>query len=631
MKVKPCSISTEYGLQNTLDTMYQLAKAGNEPFYNLIELMLHEQTIMTAIHNIKCNRGSKTKGIDNRTIDHYLQMPYEELVEMLRKCILNYNPLPVKRKHIPKENSDKLRPLGIPAMIDRIIQEITRIVIEPILEAKFYTYSYGFRPMRDAGQAMAEIMDRITRSHTYWVIEGDIKGFFDNINHSKLISVLWNLGIKDKRVLAIIKKMLKSGIIEEDGKLYPSDLGTVQGGILSPLLANAYLNQFDWMIAKKYMEHPRIEQYADQRSGRRSVHQKHERVFMIRYADDWVILCESERNAQRILKEVDKYFRYKLSIELSKEKTLITDIRKKRAKFLGFEFFAEKSRTKDKVVGKMIPNIKKSSSKIAKISKEIRKIGIVKKERDRALQIEKVNSSIVGLANYYSIANCSKFFKAWDQRLHYQCHKTFQRMNGNRGRWKKLTCRANQLNNRVSRHANRNNRLYFYEVDNVKIGITKFAFTESVTALRVAHALTPYTEEGRKLYEKKTSTKLPLLRNGSIYDFEQLSLRIWQMENNPKRKYNFEYVMNREYAYLRDRGKCKCCQVELWENYMCHHIDPTLPLDKVNKVSNLASLCARCHEYIHSTKDPFKDFDKKMATKIMKYRKIILDTRGKVR
>lgn len=149
MKVKPCSISTEYGLQNTLDTMYQRAKAGNEPFYNLVELMLHEQTIMTAIHNIKSNRGSKTKGIDNKTIDHYLQMPYEELVEMLRKCILNYNPLPVKRKHIPKENSDKLRPLGIPAMIDRIIQEITRIVIEPILEATFYTYSYGFRPMRE--------------------------------------------------------------------------------------------------------------------------------------------------------------------------------------------------------------------------------------------------------------------------------------------------------------------------------------------------------------------------------------------------------------------------------------------------------------------------------------------------
>lgn len=200
-------------------------------------------------------RVAKQPGIDGNTIDYYLNMPYKELISLVNVHLKNYSPLPIKRKNIPKANG-KTRPLGIPTMIDRIIQEVVRIVIEPILEAKFYVHSYGYRPYRKASHAMAEIIDRINRSHTYFAIEGDIKGFFDNLNHNKMVEILWNLGIRDKRVLAIIKKMLKAGVIEEDKRLYPTDVGTAQGGIISPLLANAYLNNFDHLINKMYMENP---------------------------------------------------------------------------------------------------------------------------------------------------------------------------------------------------------------------------------------------------------------------------------------------------------------------------------------------------------------------------------------
>ncbi|WP_256816074.1 group II intron reverse transcriptase/maturase [Cytobacillus sp. Bac17] len=635
VKVKACSVSTEKDLQNTLDEMHALAKENKEPFYNLVELMCNEQTIMTAIHNIKSNKGSKTAGIDGKTIDDYLQKPYEELMQEIKNSIQNYNPLPVKRKRIPKENSNKLRPLGIPVVLDRIIQEVTRIVIEPIAEAKFFKHSFGFRPMRDAKQAMAEVLDRINRSQTYWVIEGDIEGFFDNINHNKLITMLWEIGIKDKRILSIIKKMLKSGIFEEDGKLYPSEKGSPQGGIISPLLANIYLNHFDWMIAKKYLHHPSAEdpKHKHRSHGLKYVRKRHERVILVRYADDWVIFCETKEKATKCLNEITKYFKHRLSLNLSEEKTLITNIRERRAKFLGFEFFAEKSHTSKKIVGKLIPNIKKTNEKVRRIKKEIRKLASNHKMKaeDRGLQIEKINSIIVGLAEYYSIANCSNFFKAWDGRLAFQTHKTFKRINGGKGRWKSLTMRANELDNRITRHEKRRDRLYYLKIHGVKIGITKFSFTPSTKALRASDTLSPYTAEGRKKYENKTDKKLPLLRMGTIFEYEELKLRIANMHQNPKRLYNFEYVMNKEYAYIRDKGKCKCCGLTLWSNYQCHHINSILPINKVNKVSNLASVCYRCHKLIHSHEEPRKYVDEKASKKILKYRNVRINKMGRVK
>jgi len=163
-------VASETELNNELDRLYRESKAGKS-FTGILELASNEQTIVTAIHNMKSNKGSKTAGIDKKVINNYLQMPYRQLIGLVKSAFANYNPKPVKRHYIAKRNSNKLRPLGIPVIIDRIVEECLRIVLEPICEAKFFPYSFGFRPYRATKDAVKNLCSTITKHH--WVIEGD--------------------------------------------------------------------------------------------------------------------------------------------------------------------------------------------------------------------------------------------------------------------------------------------------------------------------------------------------------------------------------------------------------------------------------------------------------------------------
>ena len=232
------------------DLLYEKSGQGVS-FTGLLEAMVSEVTIVTAVHNIKSNKGSKTAGVDRMKMDKYLQMPKEELFQLIQSNISNYKPKPAKRKYIEKANGKK-RPLGIPTVLDRIIQECMRLILEPICEARFYPHSYGFRPYRAQKHAIRDIVNVINASvkskdQPVWAVEGDIKGCFDNINHRLLLKKLWRIGIHDKRVLKIISQMLKAGYIDQD-LYHATEMGTPQGGILSPLLSNVYLNDFDWYV-----------------------------------------------------------------------------------------------------------------------------------------------------------------------------------------------------------------------------------------------------------------------------------------------------------------------------------------------------------------------------------------------
>ncbi len=243
--------STETELKKIQDFLYEKSGQGVS-FTGLVEAMVNEVTIVTAVHNIKSNKGSKTAGVDKIKMDKYLQMPKDELILLIQSCFRNYRPKPARREYIEKSNGKK-RPLGIPTVLDRIIQECVRIIIEPICEARFYPQSYGFRPYRAQKHAIRGIINVINAGckspdQPVWAIEGDIKGCFDNINHRLLLQKLWRIGIHDKRVLKIISQMLKAGYMEND-LFHATELGTPQGGILSPLLSNVYLNDFDWYQA----------------------------------------------------------------------------------------------------------------------------------------------------------------------------------------------------------------------------------------------------------------------------------------------------------------------------------------------------------------------------------------------
>lgn len=222
------NLSCETDLKKLQDFLYAQSQQNNN-FTGLLEAVISETTIVTAIHNIKSNKGSKTAGVDKVKMEKYLQMPKDEVVGIVQSNLRHYLPKPARRVYIDKGNG-KLRPLGIPTILDRIIQECIRIIIEPICEAKFYPHSYGFRPYHAQKHAIADICHTLNvpakpENKAVFALEGDIKGCFDNINHRILLRKLWKIGIHDKRIITIIRQTLKVGYVEYD-ILYNSAVGT---------------------------------------------------------------------------------------------------------------------------------------------------------------------------------------------------------------------------------------------------------------------------------------------------------------------------------------------------------------------------------------------------------------------
>ena len=211
------SVSTElrnneyYNMQETFDWLYQNSLKGKTEEINLYDLIISRNNILLAYRNIRSNKGSQTKGTDGLTIDEYRMKNTSEFIEDIRETLLDYKPKAVRRVEIPKPNG-KLRPLGIPTMRDRLIQQMFKQILEPICEAKFHKHSYGFRANRSTHDALMRCGSLVNINKNHYVVNVDIKAFFDNVNHTKLIKQLWNIGIKDKRVLAIISKMLKASI-----------------------------------------------------------------------------------------------------------------------------------------------------------------------------------------------------------------------------------------------------------------------------------------------------------------------------------------------------------------------------------------------------------------------------------
>lgn len=616
------NFSSESELKRAQDKLYELSK-NNAKFHSLFEMAFNEITIVTAIHKIKANKGANTPGIDGHDIRRYLQMGKEDVIRLITKAVSNYKAKPTRRVYIDKANGSK-RPLGIPTVVDRIIQECLRTILEPIVEAKFYEHSYGFRPYRSSKHAVRQINHFITSTKSYFAIEGDIKGYFDNINHRLLIKKLWRLGIKDKRIIKIIQIMLKAGYMEFDF-LYKTDKGTPQGGIISPLLANVYLNDFDWTVARRfYNAKPTATQRCstEPRKVRESLVRKgRNRCYLVRYADDWIILTQTHQEAKRYLEYLRKYFKNKLKLELSKEKTVITDLRVKPALFLGFDIYAETPfrKSNGKIVGKNRPNHRKVSAQISKVCKEIRKMRKALNEEYFVEQILKVNQMLEGYAEYWKSGICANTFDRIDYNVNNSLFRTFKKIYPKNYMEHKV--KMNQLGNRPSRHHKYQAYTFAVKKDDFWIGVTKASYTPSEWLTRpFDQKMTPYTKTGRDIYMKQRNKSLKLDRP------HLMTTRDYYLSKDTKSKYNFEYFMNREYAYNRDKGKCRCCNTPLdflKDNAHCHHVEPHLPMDLVNKVSNLAWLCKECHMSIHSLEYAL-NYDAKTIKKIDKFRNKLL-------
>jgi group II intron reverse transcriptase/maturase len=615
------NLSSETNLKELQDFLY-VKSQENKTFTGLLEAAASEVTIVTAIHNIKSNKGSKTAGVDKIKMDKYLQMPKDEVVTLIQSNLREYLPKPARRVYIDKGNGKK-RPLGIPTILDRIIQECIRIIIEPICEAKFYPHSYGFRPYRAQKHAVADIVHTINlpakpENKAVYALEGDIKGCFDNINHRILLQKLWKMGVHDKRIISIIRQTLKAGYVEYD-ILHNSNVGTPQGGIISPLLSNVYLNDFDWYIGRQYCEPHRSCKQKNNDIARLRRQGKYQK-YNFRYADDWIILTPKLYEAKRMKKELVKYFKHRLKLELSDDKTKITDMRENGAEFLGFVIRAGKPRlaSKDstKIVGKPFPNMVKLSAKITKICDEIHAMKTMKHTIDRVAQIQYINSVIMGIAEYIKISICSKAFDAIDHRIYVSCHYTWKRLYPDTVLSMKIP--MNKLNNLPHRHEGYISKTHAIQHEGMWVGITRSCLTHSQhEKYPLNQKTTPFTSEGRALYirQRKNQEPLPMHRPSVNTDDD------FRMSVYGKTIYTFEYFMNREYAFNRDKWKCRCCGASLLyrKDKHCHHINRKLSSNKINKVPNLARVCEPCHIRIHSYHAPV-NLEAKTKQKILKMR-----------
>jgi RNA-directed DNA polymerase len=318
------AINTHEKVRDFQNRLYLTAKADRKRrFYALYDKIYRNDILEEAWKRVKQNGG--TGGIDKVSIDDVKTYGEEKLLGEIAEELRTgkYRCKPVRRSYIPKPDGRK-RALGIPTIKDRIVQMAAKIVIEPVFEADFQPCSYGFRPKRSAKQAMDRIFEVSDKGGALWVIDADIKDYFGSINHDKLL-LLVKQRITDRRVLKLIKGWLKAGVLE-NGKYSESTLGAPQGGVISPLLSNIYLNYFDvyWNKAFGHLGE------------------------LVRYADDFVILCKRLSHAEEAFRSV-KWIMGKLELTLHSEKTRLVDMYygKDSFDFLGFNNRFQRFRNKN--------------------------------------------------------------------------------------------------------------------------------------------------------------------------------------------------------------------------------------------------------------------------------------------
>lgn len=385
-------------------------KAAEQPdhrFEHLYRYLSREDWLQVALERVLRNTGARTAGIDGMTKkDLETETKQRELIRLLHTQLRDgsYRPSPVKRVYIPKPGKDEKRPLGIPTLTDRIVQESVRMAMEPIWESKFLRCSHGFRPGHRTMDCIWTCYRNVNATLKYfWVIEGDIRKCFDRVNHDILLGLIGK-GINDPRLMNLCAGILNAGVME-DGLVGPSLEGTPQGGIVSPLWTNIYLNEFDQWHWNKYTGIPKLEK------KKRRYYQEGNAI-MTRYADDFIVLTNADHEqAEKMKDEIAEWFTTHLALELNLEKTKLTHATE-GWEFLGFHLEYRPERANREAAWLQVVPSQKS---IHRVRDKIRELTSYRGRNIPEPELFMlINAIIRGWANYYRFVNSAKIFAGLD-------------------------------------------------------------------------------------------------------------------------------------------------------------------------------------------------------------------------
>ncbi|MCC2424762.1 group II intron reverse transcriptase/maturase [Bacillus wiedmannii] len=599
LKNKKIRHSEYYGMTERFDELYQKAK-NKQNFRNLMRYITADENILLAYRNIKRNKGSQTPSMDKVTIREVAKMTQEMLINFVKQRFNNYQPRVVRRKEIPKPNGE-MRPLGIPSFWDRLIQQCILQVLEPICEANFHTRSYGFRPNRSAENAIADATKKINIQGLTQVVDVDIKGFFDEVNHAKLIRQLWTLGIRDKQLLVIIRKILKAPVLMPNGKVMYPLKGTPQGGILSPLLANINLNEFDWWISNQWETFsakkvkPRIKDGIwsnDNVTNCLARNSNLKPMYIVRYADDFKIFTNTKSNADKIFMASKLWLERRLKLPISEGKSRVTNLKKQSSEFLGFTLKAVKKgkrKSVTKYVAKTHIAPKALKALRVKLSGQIRRMQKSPNSMNCIKEIGKYNSMVIGMHNYYSIAtHISLDLKRMGFELTEQMYNRFPKA--------KMQDKKNSNGfTNMGEYNGKDKGLKPYLKSKalrylMKVPIIPVSAIKHRNPMMKRQAVNKYTEEGRKLIHARLK----------IVSEEELKwLREHPILSN---RATIELNDNRISLFVAQNGKCGVTGEKLDLTDMhCHH-KKLWSKTHDDSYQNLILIKSDVHRLIHATK-----------------------------